>query len=58
MNEQLKSKVAGQEMGSIQRKPYATPVVENFGNIRVITKSLGANGNMDGAGGNPMFTMV
>ena len=51
MNEQLKSNVAGQEVGSIQRKPYATPVLENFGSIRAMTQSVGINGGLDGGMG-------
>ena len=58
MNEQLKSSVAGPEMGSIQRKPYAAPVLESFGNIRAMTQSLGNTGMSDGGTGTNKKSMV
>ncbi len=33
------------------RKPYHKPDVIVYGNIREVTKNLGAKGNLDGGGG-------
>jgi len=33
------------------KKPYHTPEVINYGNIREITRNLGPKGNSDGGGG-------
>ena len=51
MNEQLQNNVAGQEKVSGRKKAYAAPVLEEFGNIRVITQNVGKNGAADGQGG-------
>lgn len=33
---------------SVIRRPYVSPVIQIYGNIREITKSLGKNGGSDG----------
>ena len=32
-----------------KKKPYSAPVIEEFGNVRQMTKSFGNKGNLDGA---------
>ena len=46
---ELKPNAAGKEHET--KKPYHTPEVIVYGNIRDITKNVGSKGNLDGGGG-------
>ena len=41
----------GQDTAQKTKKPYHKPEVVVYGNIREITKNIGAKGNLDGGGG-------
>jgi len=39
------------------KKPYHPPVIEVYGDIATITKTVGKNGNTDGGSGNKRKTL-
>jgi hypothetical protein len=39
-------------------KPYRTPKIKTYGNIRDITQAVGRHGNTDNAGQRPSKTLV
>jgi hypothetical protein len=46
-----KPEPAAQSQEQETKKPYHTPEVIVYGNIREVTKNLGSKGNLDGGGG-------
>ena len=46
-----KPEAAEQVTGQETKKPYHTPAVIVYGNIREITRNVGSKGNLDGGGG-------
>ena len=46
-----KPEAAAESTEQETKKPYHTPEVIVYGNIREITKNAGAKGNLDGGGG-------
>jgi hypothetical protein len=42
---------------NLEKKPYHPPVIEVYGNVAAITKTVGKSGNKDGGGGNASKTM-
>jgi hypothetical protein len=46
-----KSETAAQSEEHETKKPYHTPEVIVYGNIRDITRNIGSKGNLDGGGG-------
>jgi hypothetical protein len=46
-----KPEAAGDAQNQETKKPYHTPEVTNYGNIREITRNVGPRGNLDNGGG-------
>ena len=47
-----------QKKCQVVKRPYVSPVIEVYGNIRAITQAVGQKGNPDGATASPNKTSL